>query len=71
MSWLWLALLGFWPLILLVVLVIGLVLFLGGSIGLDGLFAASEGQGTLTCWHCGAETPAGRRHCRHCGGELQ
>lgn len=71
MSWFWILTLGLGPLALLVVLGLGLMLFFTGSIGLDGLFAASESGGTLTCWHCGEETPAGHRHCTHCHGELQ
>ena len=72
MSWLWMILLmGVGPIALVALLILGLLLFFTGSIGLDGLFAAAESQGTLTCWHCQQETPAGRKRCRHCGGELQ
>jgi hypothetical protein len=68
--WFWgIMLLGVVPIALL--MLAGLVLFFAGSVGLDGLFAATEAQGTLTCWHCQQETPAGRKRCRHCGGELQ
>lgn len=72
MSWLWMILmLGAWPILLLVLLGGGLLLFLTGSISVDGLFAAAEDHGTLTCWHCGQETAAGPHHCNHCGKELQ
>jgi Zn finger protein HypA/HybF involved in hydrogenase expression len=71
MSWYWFALLfGLGP-IALALLSLGLMLFFTGTVGLDGLFAATEKQGTLTCWHCQQETPAGRKLCEHCGGELQ
>jgi len=72
MSWFWMILMfGMGPIALLVLLSLGLLLFFTGSIGLDGLFAATEGHGTLTCWHCHQETPAARKRCKHCGGELQ
>lgn len=72
MSWIWIALLfGAAPIALLVLLILGLSLYFTGTLGVDGLFAAAESQGTLTCWHCQQETPAGHRRCRHCGGELQ
>ena len=45
--------------------------FLCGSVGMDGLFAANEPRGELTCWHCGQQTRAGLKHCTHCGEELQ
>lgn len=25
----------------------------------------------LTCFHCGRETPVGRKHCESCGRDLQ
>lgn len=72
MSWLWVILMfGFGPILIGAVVVLGLMMFLTGSIGVDGLFAASEAQETLTCWHCGQKTTAGRRHCQHCQRELQ
>lgn len=72
MGWFWyLLMLGFWPFAVLILMIIGLLLYFTGTIGMDGLFAAAEKQGTLTCWHCGKETPAGPRHCTHCHGELQ
>lgn len=67
--WWGIMLLGIVPIALLMLL--GLILFFAGSVGLDGLFAAAETQGSLTCWHCQQETPAGRKRCSHCGGELQ
>ena len=70
-TWLWSGLLfGVVSVALLLLLILGMILFFTGTLGVDGLFAASESQGTLTCWHCQQETPAGRR-CRHCGSELQ
>lgn len=70
MWWMWgILLLGVVPIVLL--LLLGLILFFAGAVGVDGLFAATETQGSLTCWHCQQETPAGRKRCRHCGGELQ
>lgn len=49
----------------------GLVIFfLCGAVGMDGLFAASQPRGTLTCWHCGEQTRAGRKTCQRCGKEL-
>jgi len=72
MSWLWVILMyGLGPILIGVVVALALLLFLTGSIGVDGLFAAGESPGTLTCWHCGQETAAGPRRCKHCGGELQ
>lgn len=72
MTWLfWLFGIGIVPLVLFVLVIGGLVLYFTGSIGIDGLFAMTEKQGTLTCWHCGEETRAGRKTCTHCGGELQ
>ena len=74
MAWLYLVLMltiSYWPLVILTLVIVGLLLMMTGTIGVDGLFAAAERHGTLTCWHCGEETPAGPRHCTHCHGELQ
>jgi hypothetical protein len=59
-------------LIVLGLAVVGLgLLFLCGSVGMDGLFAANEPRGQLTCWHCGKQTRAGLKQCTQCGKELQ
>lgn len=51
-----------------------LIIVAGGAI----LFAVGYTFGTveihnarLKCFHCGCETPAGRRHCESCGKDLQ
>ena len=65
--WYWL----FWilaPVVLVAAIgVISLVIGMGGS--------AVEGMDTegafLDCFHCGRATRVGRKHCEHCGRELQ
>lgn len=51
-----------------------MILVVGGAI----LFAVAFGFGTvqihdarLKCFHCGRETPVGRKSCESCGRELQ
>jgi hypothetical protein len=41
------------------------------SSGMDGFFSLADPSADLTCWNCGGTTRAGRRHCQHCGKELQ
>ena len=72
MTWLfWIFGIGVVPIAVLVLVIGGLLLFFTGSMSVDGIFAATESQGTLTCWHCGEQTRAGLKTCKHCGGELQ
>ena len=58
-----------------VVLVLGGLLTLVAcwccGVSVDSLFAISDGNATLTCFHCGQETKANGKTCEHCGGELQ
>ncbi|MCA8986994.1 MAG: hypothetical protein KDA78_05105 [Planctomycetaceae bacterium] len=72
----WLGGYFFWIILAPVFLIGGLfLLFIVSSItgfSLIDLFASLNNQSTtLTCWHCGKETPADRRLCRHCKQELQ
>ena len=38
---------------------------------IEGAVPFIERDATLTCYHCGKETVANRKTCRHCGMELQ
>lgn len=74
----WLGVGTFWLWIILAPFLIGIVvltlIFLtmgGGTTFLDFLSVLFNTGAKLTCWHCGQETPAERKHCIHCGKELQ
>ena len=41
------------------------------GISVDSLFSLGTGSASLTCFHCGAETPANAKTCSQCGEELQ
>ena len=49
--------------------VVILVVVFGVSV--DSLFSLGTGSASLTCFHCGAETPANSKTCSQCGEELQ
>lgn len=38
---------------------------------IEGSAPFFEKDASLTCYHCGKETIANRKMCRHCGHELQ
>lgn len=55
--------------ILVIVLVLGLVVF--GISGAARSFRGFRfGHTTLSCPHCGVETPANVESCKHCGNDL-
>ncbi len=59
--------------VLILFLIVGLLMLyaLSGN-GMIDLLATLFNQGAkLTCWHCGQETPANQKTCRHCHKELQ
>ncbi|MCG6157388.1 hypothetical protein [Rubinisphaera margarita] len=68
----------FWWVIIFGPIVFGLIVLMlifflmgGGTTFLDFLSVLFNTGAKLTCWHCGQETLAERKHCRHCGKELQ
>ncbi len=66
----------FWIVFFPVILIAGIFLFFivyaaTGMSFLDFLAVMFDTGTKLTCWHCGRETPCDRKHCKHCGKELQ
>lgn len=60
---------------LMALLVLGLIIVMIAcwccGVSLDSLTTWGEENAMLTCFHCGQETPANRKTCEHCDGELQ
>lgn len=66
----------FWflfPILLVIpaIIVAGFIYVMMGMATSDVFTAFGKRTTSLTCWHCGQKTPANRKFCKHCNGELQ
>ncbi len=60
----------FFLFVMMVPLTVVLLIVVFG-ISVDSLFSLGADSASLTCFHCGAETPAKAKTCSQCGEELQ